>query len=88
MSAEREAVTVPSSGHAATTAADAPAADAPVVLAVRDLRKRYGDLEAVQGVSFEIPEGETYGLLGPNGAGQDHHHLDGLRPARRATPAR
>ena len=52
---------------AARTVADA---TSPVVLAVRDLRKRYGDVEAVKGVSFEIHQGETYGLLGPNGAGK------------------
>jgi ABC-2 type transport system ATP-binding protein len=40
------------------------------VLSCRALCKRFGELEAVRGVSFEIGKGETYGLLGPNGAGK------------------
>jgi lipooligosaccharide transport system ATP-binding protein len=40
------------------------------VLRVRDLRKRYGELEVVAGVSFAIRRGECFGLLGPNGAGK------------------
>jgi ABC-2 type transport system ATP-binding protein len=37
---------------------------------VRDLRKTYGAVEAVRGLSFEIRAGECFGLLGPNGAGK------------------
>src|SRR6202790_1076670 len=37
---------------------------------VRDLRKAYGELEAVRGIDFEVQRGEIYGLLGPNGAGK------------------
>lgn len=37
---------------------------------VRGLRKRFGDFEAVKGVTFSIENGEIFGLLGPNGAGK------------------
>ncbi len=36
----------------------------------RGLRKRYGDVQAVDGVTFEVARGEFYGILGPNGAGK------------------
>ncbi len=42
----------------------------PAKVIVSDLRKRYGALEAVRGVSLEIQDSEIFGLIGPNGAGK------------------
>ena len=39
-------------------------------ISVRDLRKSYGELRAVDGVTFEVGHGEFFGILGPNGAGK------------------
>jgi ABC-2 type transport system ATP-binding protein len=42
----------------------------PAILEVENIVKKYGDFEAVKGISFSVEEGEVFGLLGPNGAGK------------------
>jgi ABC-2 type transport system ATP-binding protein len=54
---------------------------------VRDLRKSYGPVEAVRGITFAVDQGEIFGLLGPNGAGKTTtvEILEGLRKADSGT---
>src|SRR5436309_15807096 len=40
------------------------------VIAVRGLRKSYGDVEAVRGIDLHVDRGEVFAMLGPNGAGK------------------
>ena len=42
----------------------------PAAIELRDVHKRFGDLQALAGIDLEIPQGEFFGLLGPNGAGK------------------
>jgi ABC-2 type transport system ATP-binding protein len=53
------------------------------VLVVKDFRKVYGDVVAVDGISLEVHRGEIFGLLGPNGAGKTStlECLEGIRRA-------
>src|SRR5215472_15354279 len=46
------------------------AAPSGAAIDVRELRKRYGTLEAVRGISFQVERGEIFGLIGADGAGK------------------
>ncbi|HET8616498.1 MAG TPA: ABC transporter ATP-binding protein [Actinomycetales bacterium] len=77
-------VPAPSSPPSASTAVSPAAvatAGTPPVIEVRDLVKRYDDLVAVDGVSFDVAPGEFFGILGPNGAGKTTtlEMVEGLR---------
>ena len=63
-----------------TTAATAPevprhrdAAFSGPAIEIRGLKKRYGSLDAVRGISFEVERGEIFGLIGADGAGENHY---------------
>jgi ABC-2 type transport system ATP-binding protein len=47
-----------------------PSANGAATVAVHDLAKTYGEIEAVKGVNFQVAPGEVFGFLGPNGAGK------------------
>ena len=57
------------------------ALDTSPVIRVRGLTKRYADVQAVDGIDFDVAKGEIFGLLGPNGAGKTTtvEILEGLR---------
>src|ERR1700733_10667564 len=61
-------------------AGDQKKSDNLAIVSVGNLRKRYGEFEAVKGIDFAIERGEIFGLIGPDGAGKTttFHILGGV----------
>ena len=57
------------------------------IIEVTNLEKKYGDINAVNGVSFNVEKGEVFGILGPNGAGKTTtvEMIEGLRKPNAGT---
>jgi ABC-2 type transport system ATP-binding protein len=74
---------VPSAQGEAAQAAATPGGVGENVIEVHDLKRRFGDFTAVDGISFDVRSGEIFGLLGANGAGKSttFRMLCGLLPA-------
>lgn len=76
----------PTANHPARHGSDGAADPAPVIVAT-DLRKRYGAVQAVDGVSFCVARGEVFAILGPNGSGKTTtvEIIEGMRAADSGT---
>ena len=57
------------------------------IIEVNNLEKKYGDVNAVNGISFSVEKGEVFGILGPNGAGKTTtvEMIEGLRKPNRGS---